>query len=591
VERDQVNRRMAAILAADVAGYSRLMGADEEGTLARLKAYRRELVDPKVAEHHGRIVKTTGDGVLIEFGSVVDAVRCAIDLQRGMAERNAAESEASRIDIRIGINLGDVIIDNHDIYGDGVNIAARLEALAEPGGICISQTVLDHARGKFAFDVEDGGSQTLKNIAQPVHIYRVLCDGIRRLATAQASASALALPDKPSIAVLPFQNLSGDPEQEYFADGIVEDIITALSRIHWLFVIARNSSFTYKGKSVDVKRVARELGVRYVLEGSVRKASNRVRITGQLVDATTGAHVWADRFDGTLEDIFDLQDRVTSSVVGALEPKLRQAEIERSKRKRTESLDAYDAFLRGVAHYHVVTDTSYTRAFGFLKTAISIDPSYAPALALAARCKMRQCLYGWVPWSEPEIQEAVRLARAAVEADRDDPEALANSSMVIAYLGKDYDLAMSVAERAVTLNPNSSEVRGTSGGTAVLCGLVDDGIRHAKEAMKLSPLGPDTYYFCYCIALAHLLAERFGDAVSWCERAINESPNYITTYHVLAASLAHLGRLDEARAAIQKLLSLQPDSTLERAARAGYRKPKHMAIWLDGLRKAGLPEE
>jgi adenylate cyclase len=351
VEREQVNRRMAAILAADVAGYSRLMGADEEGTLARLKAHRRELLDPKVAEHHGRIVKTTGDGVLVEFGSVVDAVRCAIDLQRGMAERNAGEREASRIDVRIGINLGDIIIDNDDIYGDGVNIAARLEALAKPGGICISQTVLDHARGKFAFDVEDGGSQTLKNIAEPVHIYRVLCDGIRRLATAQASAPALALPDKPSIAVLPFDNLSGDPEQEYFADGIVEDIITALSRIHWLFVIARNSSFTYKGKSVDVKQVARELGVRYVLEGSVRKASNRVRITGQLIDATTGVHVWADRFDGTLEDIFDLQDQVTASVVGTIEPKLRQAEIERSKRKPTESLDAYDAFLRGVAHY------------------------------------------------------------------------------------------------------------------------------------------------------------------------------------------------------------------------------------------------
>ena len=409
-------------------------------------------------------------------------------------------------------------------------------------------------------------------------------------AAPEPSPPSFALPDKPSIAVLPFTNLSGDPEQDYFADGIVEDIITALSRVHWLFVIARNSSFTYKGKAVDVKQVGRELGVRYVLEGSVRKASNRVRITGQLVDATTGAHVWADRFDGALEDIFDLQDRVAASVVGSIGPKLRQAEIERSKRKRTESLDAYDACLRGLAHYRVVTEASYTKALEFLKTAILLDPTDAPALALAARCKMRQCLYGWVPWSEPEVQEAVRFARAAVEADRDHPEALANSSMVLAYLGRDYDLAISLAERAVTLNPNSAEVRGTSGATAVLCGLVDDGIRHAKEAMKLSPLDPDTYYFCYCIALAHLLAERFGDAVSWCERAINESPNYITTYHVLAASLAHLGRLDEARIAIQKILSLQPNSTLERAARAGYRKPEHMALWLDGLRKAGLPE-
>src|SRR5215472_12431939 len=273
------------------------MGADEEGTLAALKAHRRELIDAKIAEHRGRIVKTTGDGVLIEFPSVVDAVRCAIDLQRGMAERNAGEPEGSCIEVRIGINLGDIIIDRDDIHGDGVNIAARLEALAEPGGICISQTVLDHALGKFAFDVEDGGAQALKNIAQPVHIYRVLFDGDRRPATPRAISRALALPDKPSIGVLPFQNMSGDPEQDYFADGIVEEIITALSRVHWLFVIARNSSFTYKGKAVDVKQVGRELGVRYVLEGSVRKASNRVRITGQLVDATTGAHVWADRFD------------------------------------------------------------------------------------------------------------------------------------------------------------------------------------------------------------------------------------------------------------------------------------------------------
>lgn len=295
MEREPVNRRMAAILAADVAGYSRLMGVDEEGTLARMKAHRRALVDPKIAEHHGRIVKTTGDGMLVEFASVVDAVRCAIDLQRGMTERNAGEPEGSRIEVRIGINLGDIIIDSDDIHGDGVNIAARLEALAEPGGICISQTVLDHARGKFAFDVEDRGAQALKNIAQPVHIYRVLLGGTRRPAIPHANAPALALPDKPSIAVLSLQNMSGDPEQEYFADGMTEDIITALSKLRWFFVIARNSTFTYKGRAVDVKQIARELGVRYVLEGSVRKAANRVRISGQLIDAATGNHIWADR--------------------------------------------------------------------------------------------------------------------------------------------------------------------------------------------------------------------------------------------------------------------------------------------------------
>src|SRR5689334_14748467 len=342
-------RRLAAILAADVAGYSRLMGADEEGTLERLKAHRRELLDPKVAEHHGRIVKTTGDGVLVEFGSVVDAVRCAIDVQRGMAERNAGEPEGSRIDVRIGINLGDIIIDTDDIHGDGVNIAARLEALAEPGGICISQTVLDHARGKVAFDVEDGGAQALKNIAQPVHIYRVLSGGIRRPAMPQMSARALALPDKPSIAVLPFQNMSGEREQEYFADGMVEEIITALSRVKWFFVIARNSSFAYKGRAVDVKQVARELGVRYVLEGSVRKAGNRVRIAGQLIDAATGAHLWADRFDGSLEDVFELQDKVASSVAGVIEPALQAAETARSVGRPTDDLSAYDLYLRAYA--------------------------------------------------------------------------------------------------------------------------------------------------------------------------------------------------------------------------------------------------
>src|SRR5262245_27407377 len=461
---------MAAILAADVVGYSRLMGADEEGTLARLKAHRREMIDPKVAEHHGRIVKTIGDGVLIEFGSVVDALRCAIDLQRGMAERNAGEPEASRIDVRIGINLGDIIVDSDDIHGDGVNIAARLEALAEPGGICISQTVLDHARGKFAFDVEDGGSQNLKNITEPVHIYRVLCDGIPRLATAQARASALAMPEKPSIAVLPFDNLSGDPEQEYFADGIVEDIITALSRIHWLFVIARNSSFTYKGKSVDVKRVARELGVRYVLEGSVRKASNRVRITGQLVDATTGAHVWANRFDGALDDIFDLQDHVTASVVGAIEPRLQQAEIERAGRKPTESLDAYDYFLRGMASFHLFTRDRLLEARRLFQRATELDANYASAYGMAAWCVCLSKTNGWLFDPEREIAEGVRLARRAVAVGKDDPTALWSGGINLAYLAAEVETGAAYIDRAIVLNPNSAAAWSMSGWLRIYLG-------------------------------------------------------------------------------------------------------------------------
>jgi TolB-like protein/class 3 adenylate cyclase len=343
-------RRLAAILAADVAGYSRLMGADEEGTLERLKALRWELVDPKIAEHHGRIVKTTGDGMLVEFASVIDAVRCAVAVQQAMPERNAGVGADSRIEWRIGINLGDVIVEGDDLYGDGVNIAARIEALADAGGVVVSNTVHDHVRDRLPFAFEDLGEQQVKNIARPVPVYRV-----RDAAAKSPSAPpppVLPLPDKPSIAVLPFANMSGDPEQEYFADGMVEEIITALSRIRWLFVIARNSSFTYKGQAVDVKQVGRELGVRYVLEGSVRKAAGRVRITTQLIDAASGLHLWADRFDGSLEDIFELQDQVATSAAGVIEPTLQATEIRRASEGPTQNLTAYDLYLRALASAH-----------------------------------------------------------------------------------------------------------------------------------------------------------------------------------------------------------------------------------------------
>jgi TolB-like protein len=338
---EHVVRRLTAILADDIAGYSRLMVCDEEGTLAQLKTLRKSIIDPTVEQHRGRIVKTTGDGAIVEFASAVDAVRCAVEIQRAMAERNADIPNDSRIEFRIGINVGDIIFDEDDIYGDGVNIAGRVETLAQPGAVCLSDTAYQQIKGKFSLVITDMGEQQLKNIAEPVRVYSVGYETV-------SARPALALPDKPSIAVLPFTNMSGDPEQDYFADGMVEDIIMALSRMRWLFVIARNSTFTYKGRAVSVKQVGRELGVRYVLEGSVRKTANRVRITGQLTDAASGAHLWSDRFDGSLEDIFDLQDHVTTSVIGAIAPKLEQAEIERAKRKPTESLDAYDFFLRGM---------------------------------------------------------------------------------------------------------------------------------------------------------------------------------------------------------------------------------------------------
>jgi len=375
-----VERRLAAILGFDVAGYSRLMGEDEEGTLAALRAVRRELADPKIAEHRGRIVKTTGDGLLAEFASVVDAVRCAVEVQREMIARNAATSGERRIEFRMGVNVGDIIIEDGDIFGDGVNIAARLEALAEPGGICLSAAAHEQVRDRLDLAFDDLGEQQVKNITRPVLTYAVALGGSSR--GALPVAAPLPLPDKPSLAVLPFQNLTGDADQEYFVDGMVEEITTAIARLPWLFVIARSSAFTYKGKPVDVKQVAQELGVRYVLEGSVRKAGNRVRITGQLIDTTTGAHIWADRFDGALDDIFELQDQVASSVAGAIEPKLRQSEIDRAGRKPTANLTAYDLYLRALAQSYRFTEEGFAEAVVLARQALAIDPSYAPAAAL-----------------------------------------------------------------------------------------------------------------------------------------------------------------------------------------------------------------
>jgi TolB-like protein/class 3 adenylate cyclase len=386
---ERVERRLAAILAADVAGYSRLMGQEEVGTLARLRAHRRELIDPKIAEHKGRIVKATGDGILIEFPSVVEAVACAVAVQRGMAARNAPVPSDQRIEFRVGINLGDVIVADNDIHGDGVNVAARLEGIAEPGGVCISSTVRDHVGDRLDLTLDDLGEQALKNIARPVRVYRVRVGTDEKTPKAPPveGASVLALPDKPSIAVLPFQNMSGDPEQEYFADGMVEEIITALSRIRWLFVIARNSTFTYKGQIVDVKQVGRELGVLYVLEGSVRKSGNRVRITAQLIDVPGGAYLWADRFDGSLEDVFDLQDRVASSVAGVIEPALQAVEIRRSAERPTNDLTAYDLYLRALPDALSLEKDAAFHALDLLRRAIERDPRYGSALALGLGTK------------------------------------------------------------------------------------------------------------------------------------------------------------------------------------------------------------
>lgn len=455
-------------MAADVAGYSRLMGEDEEGTLERLKACRRALMDPKIEEHRGRIVKTTGDGVLVEFASAVDAVRCAIEIQRGMASGNVDVPDGKRIEFRIGIHVGDIIIDGDDIFGEGVNIAARLEGIAEPGGICISDDAYRQIRGKTEIAYDDIGHQSLKNISEPMRAWRARpADGT---ASFSAADRPLALPDKPSIAVLPFQNMSGDPEQEYFADGMVEDILTALSRFKQLFVIARNSSFTYKGRAVDLKQVGRELGVRYVLEDSVRKAGTTVRITGQLIDARTGGHLWADRFDGALEDAFQLQDKVTTSVVTALVPKLEQVEIDRVKNKPTESLDAYDSYLRAVASAVAYTREGDDQALGLFYRATELDPDLAVAYDWASWIFVTRKSNGWMVDREAETAEGARLARRALELGNDDAAALCWGGFAIAYLALELDEGILCLDRAMDLNPNLAAAWYVSGWLLVYAG-------------------------------------------------------------------------------------------------------------------------
>ena len=443
----RVERRLAAILAGDIVGYSRLMGADEEGTLARVNVFRREFWEPKIAEHRGRIVKRTGDGVLIEFASVVDAARCGIEIQRGMVERNAEVPPDKRIELRMGIHIGDIIIEDGDIFGDGVNVAARLEGIAEPGGICFSRAAFEQVDGKLDVSFEDGGEQKLKNIARPVRVYRAKF-------IAATSAPLLVPPDKPSIAVLPFQNMSGNPEQEYFVDGIVEDIITGLSRIKWLFVIARNSTFTYKGRAVDVKQVGRELGVRYMLEGSVRKVADRVRITAQLIDTSTGAHVWAERYDRNSADIFALQDEITLSVIGAIEPSLRLAEVERAKRKRPDSLDAYDLVLQAIPDVYSRMPEPSKRALVLLERAIVLDPNYALAHACAAECHHTIFLRGGM--HEENRVAAARHAQVAITHGQDDALALTLSGFSIGMEGHDRAAAFAAFEAALAVSPSSA---------------------------------------------------------------------------------------------------------------------------------------
>jgi adenylate cyclase len=591
--RNRAERRLAAILAADVAGYSRLIGADEEGTLDRLRSIRSDVIDPTITAHRGRLVKTTGDGLLVEFGSVVDALRCATEMQQAMAGRNAAVAVAERIEFRIGVHQGDIVVEDGDIFGDGVNVAARLEGLADPGGICVSARVQEDAAGRLDLSFDDLGEQTLKNIARPVRVYRVGSPASRPQSPLPnpppqagegrvGAAPALALPDKPSIAVLPFQNISGDPEQEYFADGMVEEIITALSRIRWLFVIARNSSFTYKGQAVDVKRVGRELGVRYVLEGSVRKGGGRVRITAQLIEAETGTHLWADHFDGSLEDVFELQDKVAIAVAGIIEPALQAAEARRSADRPTDDLTAYDLYLRALPNFALLAKESIREAVDLLDRAIARDPGYGPALGLAAMCTQPLHMNGWTESPDAIRNQGLDYARRALRAAENDPFVLTSAALVFGYFGEDMEAAIALMDRSLAANPSSAYGWLFSGVLRLFAGQLDTAIEHVERSLRLNPrdrlAAPLTL-----IGSAYLLKRNFDAAVANLQASIQERPGFALSYRLLAASYAHMGRLDDAREAIERLRAF---TSVIVPPTFPLRNPEHRELFFSGLRLA-----
>ena len=588
---DHVERKLAAIFAGDVAGYSRLMGVDEERTLHQLKAHRKDLVDPKITEHRGHIVKTTGDGMLVEFVSVVDAVRCAVEIQRGMLERNVDVPADRRIEFRIGINVGDIISDDNDIYGDGVNVAARLEALAEPGGIFVSRNVHDQVRDKLSFGFEDMGEQMVKNIARPIGIHRVSLAESTTEASLGAPTTAKperAASQRPSIAVLPFANMSGDPEQEYFADGISEDIITGLSKLRWFFVIARNSSFIYKGKSIDIKRVARELGVRYVLEGSVRKGGNRLRITAQLIDAETGNHIWADRYDGDLTDVFALQDAITEKVVAAIEPKLLQAEGIRSQSHSPEDLGAWEMVSQANSLFWRLTKAEGEAAIAILKQAVERYPDYAPAHSMLAFMMLVSAYVGWASGErQSQVKQAAALATRAAELDDSDPWAYFALGYV-AYTMRRTDKAIEEFQRAIDLNPNFAAAHSYLSLALALAGQSDQAITHAEQAIRMSPHDPQNAVCFTALAAAHYQAGRYGEAVSFGRKALQQRSGWAPGHRIFCASLAQAGQIDEARTELDQLKELHPDISIAWIEKHVPYTAGPMAKFLEGMRKAGL---
>ena len=586
-----MERRLAAILAADVVGYSRLIRSDEEGTLDRLKALRNEIIDPKIAEHSGRIVKLMGDGMLVEFASVVDAVCAAAETQQALSERNAVLPEEKRIEFRFGINLGDVVIDGDDIQGDGVNVAARLESLAETGGICISGSVHEQVRDRLDLPFEDLGEQRVKNIDRPIRVWQWVADAELSESISAKMDEPLPLPDKPSIAILPFENVSGDPEQEYFADGITEDIITSLSQIRWLFVIARNSTFSYKGKSPDVRQVARELGIRYALEGSIRKAGNRVRITAQLIDATTGNHLWARRYDRELEDIFALQDEITENIVAAIQPELGSAEQERARRKLPENLNAWDIYQRGLWHMYHFTNEGLDEAQKLFERAIAMDPNFAPSYGGVAYVHIQKAFYAAPETRVETLDEALSMARKAVALDEKD--AVGHFTLGRAHsLRCEFEPGVDELETAIDLNPSFAQAHFGLGHVLSHSDRMEEAILSFDKAIRLSPQDPHLFAFYATRALTHMYLGQYDDAASWARKAIRAPHATFWPHLAYTASLAYLGQADHAKAALAELLKYKPGYTCA-VARDDFfftRNNEIVERAVDGLRKAGLPE-
>src|SRR5271166_4893309 len=590
VSGSKVEHRFAVIMCADVMGYSRLMGIDEEGTLAALNAVRRNLFDPTIVEHGGRIVRAMGDGLLVEFNSVVDAVRCALKVQSEMPQHTEEMPADRRIWFRVAIAMGDVVTDGDLIYGQAVDIGSRMESLAEPGGINVSRAVRDQVRDRLPIAFEDLGEHEVKNVARPVRAFRIILGKPAAAPASPAPKKAAAPPERPAVAVLPFQNLGGDAEAEFFLDSVAEDLITELARARWFSVIARNTSFSYKGKGADSKQLARELGVRYVVEGSLRKAGNRVRISCQLVEVASGEHLWDERFDGTLEDSFDLQDQITESLIGSVGPVLRGAEVERARRKPETSQDVYDLVCRAIPSAFAETAEDNQEALRLLGLVFETDPGDPLANALAAWCRQQRHLMNWPGGEDDDREAAKRLARAAIAGGGEVPLALAVAGAVRAALTRDHDSALAAVDRARMINPNAAIVLAFDALTRCVCGVYDKAIEHAEKALRLSPMEPLVYHAAAALGLACLLTGRNEEAVTHARKAIEGNRNFAFPYCVLALGCARLGQREEASQEVRRLIGMAPSFRIGTLRKIRFAEAARLQSDLVLLRAARLPE-